>query len=112
MTRSSPGERLRRLGCPFCGYTTTVSDRLGGHLEREHPEEVVVDPEDDEDDRRRLVDATSRGPGTWECNECGSVVTGTSASDRNRPVECSDCDRHETDLPTGVDLFVSVSVTD
>lgn len=103
--RGAGEEQLRRLGCPFCDYSTQVADRLGGHLEREHPDEVVL--ESAERPPAGPGDADRRVPAAWECLECGFVLVPEDVdAGGGRPVGCPECDAREADRPTGVDLFV------
>lgn len=114
---------LRRLACPFCDYSTQVAARLGAHLERDHPEEVVVPA----GDRVGTSDYLAlHAPASWQCLECGFVfvpedrhaptagrgpvgtTTATVGDQRGRPFACPRCDELEADRPTGVDLFVAV----
>lgn len=123
----STGEGLRRLGCPFCDYSTQVAARLGVHLERDHPGEVVVPPMDRSARGPGAgPDAELRDPSAWECLECGFVhvpddrraraagppAAGTASAPASaragRPLACPRCDEDQGSRPTGVDLFVRV----
>lgn len=123
----SAGEGLRRLGCPFCDYSTVVAARLGAHLERDHPGEVVLRAADRSAGRAGAgTESTHRDPSAWECLECGFVLvhedrhapagipSATRTADvadsarAGRPFACPRCSAAQAERPTGVDLFVEV----